>query len=239
MRHPTTIAHCRNTNNWTNNPVGCASPSTEIPLLPAHPANGAIHPSRTASATPGARRLVNQPRHDLLSPRLPVHPGETMLSTSHTTPLGGKGANTAVAACRAGAQAHFLGTVGCQTDVLGQLSAYGVHISAVQTLRSENTGQAVILLDANKENSIIVHPGANALLTETILDGFSVPLAEAVVVLHSEIDHAVVQKLARRARLAGAFVILNPSPMPQPNSPLLREDATVWSSACAIIMNEV
>lgn len=197
--------------------------------------------STVEQAAPSEVLVVSSINRDMTFtvPRLPILPGETMLSTSHTTSLGGKGANTAVAARRADAHTHFLGAVGRQTDVLHQLSAYGVQVSHVQTLSDADTGQAVILLDAAKENCIVVHPGANTLVTEAILKGVSDVLARAVLVLHLEIDHAVVQKLAKRARSEGSFIILNPSPVPRAGSPLRRDDSTVWSCAHVIIMNQI
>ncbi|MCC5983574.1 MAG: ribokinase [Rhodobacteraceae bacterium] len=93
--------------------------------------------------------------------RLPA-PGETVAARAVETGLGGKGANQAVAAARAGARVVQLGAVGTDGDAaLTQLQALGVDCRAVSRLPQTRTGHAVILIDAAGENSIVIHPGAN------------------------------------------------------------------------------
>lgn len=167
-------------------------------------------------------------------------PGETTLSTSLATSLGGKGANTAIAAKKAGAQVKFMGAIGPQRDALSQLQAYDVDVSHVTSLDDAETGQAVILLDDDKQNCIVVHPGANLSVSESVLNGLPSSLVStAIVVLHLEIDHSVVQLVAKHAKEAGALVMFNPSPTPTTSSVLLSADATVWTHVDVLIVNEV
>lgn len=93
-------------------------------------------------------------------PHLPG-PGETLAATGYARGLGGKGANMSVAAARAGCHVVHIGAVGADGAwAVERLLEYGVdtrHIAIV----SEPTGHAIIAVDADGENAIILHPGAN------------------------------------------------------------------------------
>jgi ribokinase len=92
-------------------------------------------------------------------------PGETVLATAVTRHVGGKGANQAVAAARAGASTRLLGCVGEDDDgvwLLAYLARAGVDTSAVVADPAMATGQAFITIDAASENTIVVSGGANA-----------------------------------------------------------------------------
>jgi len=91
-------------------------------------------------------------------------PGETVLATAATRQVGGKGANQAVAAARAGASTRLLGCVGPDDDgawLLAYLAGAGVDTSGVVADPATSTGQAFITLDATSENTIVVAGGAN------------------------------------------------------------------------------
>ena len=89
-------------------------------------------------------------------------PGETLAAQDHATGLGGKGANQSVAAARAGARAVHLGAVGRDGGpILERLGALGVDCTHVSHLDHAVTGHAVIMVDDQGENSIVIHPGAN------------------------------------------------------------------------------
>lgn len=94
-------------------------------------------------------------------PHIPA-PGETLAATNRDVFLGGKGTNMSVAAARAGSRVCHIGAVGNDGRwAVDRLLEYGVdtrHISVVE----EDTAQAIIAVDANGENSIILYPGANA-----------------------------------------------------------------------------
>jgi ribokinase len=99
-------------------------------------------------------------------------PGETVLATAEESGLGGKGANQAVAAALLGARVDFIGAVGGGGHgrlVQDELTASGVDTSGVLVIESAPTGAAYITVDGSGENTIVVVPGANALLTPEIL----------------------------------------------------------------------
>jgi ribokinase len=95
--------------------------------------------------------------------RLP-RPGETVLAMAATRHVGGKGANQAVAAARAGAPTRLVGCVGQDGDgawLLAYLTEAGVDTSGVESDPASATGQAFITIDETSENTIVVSGGAN------------------------------------------------------------------------------
>lgn len=93
-------------------------------------------------------------------PHLPA-PGETLSALAYTQGLGGKGANQSVAAARAGAACVHIGAVGANSDwVMLEMERYGVDLAGVSTL-AEATGHAIINVDPDAENAIVIYPGAN------------------------------------------------------------------------------
>ena len=153
--------------------------------------------------------------HTLRVPRIPA-PGETLTSSSMLTCFGGKGANQAVAAARAGGRVAMIGCVGVDdfgTRYIEALKFEGIDTSGV--LRSEMpTGSAFIAVDDMGENSIIVNPGANHAITVASIEKHAdlIRGAEALL-LQLECPLAVVRRAAEIAREAGVRVILNPSPL--------------------------
>lgn len=152
-------------------------------------------------------------------PRLP-RPGESMLAGDVITAPGGKGANQAVAAARMGAHVRMVGRVG--GDPFGgslrqSLAAAGVDVSGLRTSADAPTGTALIMLVEGVDNSIVVAPGANGRVALADLD--AVDWSEVgVLLVQFEIPLAVTAEAMRRARQAGALVILDPAP-PQPCPP--------------------
>lgn len=155
--------------------------------------------------------------------RLP-HPGETVSAHDYFEACGGKGANQAIAAVRAGARTAFIGAVG--GDAAGDtLRAAFVHdavdVSLLATVR-EPTGRALIGVSDDAENLIIVVPGANHALSVDHIDAAAALLANAKVVLvQLEVRLAVVQ---RAVELAGhdTIVVLNPAPASELPDDVLR-----------------
>mgnify|MGYP001793693814 CR=1 FL=1 len=99
-----------------------------------------------------------------------VGPGETLASTKHTKGLGGKGANMSVAAARAAARAVHIGAVGKDGRwAVDRLMEYGVDTRHVFDVH-EPTGHAIIMVDAQGENAILLHPGANFAVLETNIE---------------------------------------------------------------------
>jgi ribokinase len=143
------------------------------------------------------------------------HPkvGETVAGKAvHYFP-GGKGANQAVAAAKLGASTALIGRLG--TDAFGQqlrtfLAAQGVDLALVKDTADIHTGTAVITI-ADADNTIVVVPGANALVSAE--DVAAPALAKGdVAVSQFEIPQATIGAFFKRARAAGATTILNPAP---------------------------
>jgi ribokinase len=143
-------------------------------------------------------------------------PGETILGGSLSVATGGKGANQAVAAARAGARAVFVGAVGSDSvgaDILGDLAQRGVNTSRV--IRTpEPTGIALIQVDRAGENTIVVAPGANAALdaATTVASIADLADASAVLLCQLEIPAEVVSAAASEIGRAGGRFVLNLSP---------------------------
>ncbi len=134
--------------------------------------------------------------------RLP-RPGETVTDARLERIPGGKGANQAVAAARLGARTRFVGRLGSDDFVLRSLQGEGVDTSAVARDEGES-GTALILVDAEGENVIVVAPGANMRLSA---EDVRVGEADAVMCQREIPDEAI------RAAAAGArFFCLNAAP---------------------------
>jgi ribokinase len=142
------------------------------------------------------------------TPRLPA-PGETVIGTSFSEFAGGKGLNQAIAASRAGARTALVACVGndgAATHLLDVAGRDGVDTSHVAHVADIPTGRALIMVDDEGENSIVVVPGANAATTASELPPGRVVLAQ----LEVPVD-AVIAAFAT-ARAAGTTTVLNPAP---------------------------
>jgi ribokinase len=141
-------------------------------------------------------------------------PGETVLAASFRSTPGGKGANQAVAAARAGACVQFVGAVGedpAAAALREHLTANGVGADGLVTVPGPS-GSAVVVVDSTGENLIVVAPGANGRLT---LDSAALRGLVAdcdVLLLQLEIPVTTATAAAREAHSAGATVIVNASP---------------------------
>jgi len=101
-------------------------------------------------------------------PHIPA-PGETLAATGRQIFLGGKGANMSVAAARAAARVNHIGAVGADgTWAVERLLEYGVDTRNIAEIATE-TAQAIIMVDTGGENSIVLHPGANAEIPQATL----------------------------------------------------------------------
>lgn len=142
------------------------------------------------------------------------HPGETVLAKAARSTPGGKGANQAVAAARAGAQVQFVGAVGddpAGSALREHLTTNGVGTEGLVTLPGPS-GSAVVVVDSAGENLIIVAPGANGRLTvEASAQRRLITDCDALL-LQLEIPVATATAAARQAHAAGATVIVNASP---------------------------
>ena len=141
--------------------------------------------------------------------------GETLTARSMDVRFGGKGANQAVAAARAGAEVSMIGCVGRDehgTNYRTHLEKEGIRTDALVESESP-TGSAFIAVDDRGDNLIIVNSGANAFLSIEDLDKCG-PLFQNIdaVLLQLECPLPVAAHAARLAREAGALVVVNPSP---------------------------
>jgi ribokinase len=143
------------------------------------------------------------------------HPriGETVAGHAvHYFP-GGKGANQAVAAAKLGAPTTLIGRVA--KDAFGDqlkrfLAAQGIDLSFVQDTAEAHTGTAIITV-ADADNTIVVIPGANALVSATDVEAPALAKGD-VAVSQFEIPLPAIAAFFKRARAVGATTILNPAP---------------------------
>ena len=152
------------------------------------------------------------------APRLPVG-GETLIGHSFATVSGGKGANQAVAAARLGAQVAMVGCVGNDdygVQLRNALLAEQIDCQAVSTV-DDSSGVALIVVDDNSQNAIVIVAGANGAMTPAVIDRFDAVLQAAdVIICQLEIPDATVGHALKRARALGKVVILNPAPASRP-----------------------
>ena len=143
------------------------------------------------------------------------HPriGETVAGNAMLYFPGGKGANQAVAAAKLGAPTTLIGRLG--TDAFGQqlrifLAEQGVDLAYVKDTTDAHTGTALITI-ANTDNTIVVVPGANALVSA---EDVSIPVLTKgdIAVSQFEIPLPTIAAFFQRARAAGVTTILNPAP---------------------------
>ncbi len=148
-------------------------------------------------------------------PHIPA-PGETILGTEFMTIPGGKGANQAVAAARAGADVIFIACV--SDDSFGKQSVEnyrneGIDTSCIKVQPGIHSGIALINVAADGENSIAVAPGANNWLFPEDIFGFEAVFEGAKMVLAQlEVPMETIEAAAEIAHANGIPFILNPAP---------------------------
>ncbi|QQO32431.1 ribokinase [Bradyrhizobium diazoefficiens] len=152
------------------------------------------------------------------------HPrvGETVAGRQVLYFPGGKGANQAVAASRLGAKTTLIGRLG--TDAFGAelrtfLTAQGIDPGSIKETPETHTGTAIITVAAS-DNTIVVIPGSNALVSAD--DVADAPLAKGdVAVSQFEIPLPTIAAFFQRTRAAGATTLLNPAPAQKMSGELL------------------
>lgn len=147
--------------------------------------------------------------------KIPV-PGETILAKEMRLVPGGKGANQAYAAAKLGGQVAMIGAVGDDQfgkQLTNNLAEVGVDISGIETLSGCPTGNAMITVEEQGENAIIVVPGANAHLTTEMIDKH-IRLVDAcdIIIMQLEIPLDVVSYVKKLGMERGKQVILDPAP---------------------------
>jgi ribokinase len=157
-------------------------------------------------------------------PHIPK-PGETVLGGDFFTVQGGKGANQAVAAARAGGNVTFIACVG--NDLFGKQAiesykADGIDTSCIEIVDNVPTGVALINVADSGENSIAVAPGANARVTPEITDKYrDVIISANIVLMQLEIPIETVCHVVRMAHAVNIPVVLNPAPAREINPEIL------------------
>ena len=150
----------------------------------------------------------------LRATRMP-RPGESMIGETYCHIPGGKGANQAVGAARLGAAVTFVGKLGADAngvELRQTLVEQGISVDFVVVHDQSQTGLAVITLDAEGENSIIVFPGANMEIREEELHPAFFAGRYDALVLQLEVPRHIVVESCRLAREAGIPIILDAGP---------------------------
>lgn len=167
------------------------------------------------------------------TPRLPV-PGETVAGTGFATAAGGKGANQALAAQRAGAAVRMVGAVGRDDfaePAISLLKEAGTDLSGVKTVDGA-TGTALILVGGDGENMIAVVAGANGTVDAGQAEAAVAALkAGDTLMLQLEVPAAAVEVALKAAKGAGVRTVLN-------LAPLTAEAASLARLADIVIANE-
>ena len=164
--------------------------------------------------------------------RLPK-PGETVAGGTFSMAAGGKGANQALAARRAGAVVRHVSGVGKDgfADLaLALLRADGVDLSAMKVVDGA-TGIAMIFVDGNGENVIAVLPGANGQMTAADAEAALAGVSGGVLLVQQEIPQAATERALDLARAQGITAILN-------TAPFLDSTAALAPKAAILIANE-
>ncbi|REK77724.1 ribokinase [Paenibacillus paeoniae] len=152
--------------------------------------------------------------------RVPYIPqvGETLLGRSMERVPGGKGANQAVAAAKLGANVTMLGKVGGDefgAQLITNLNQAGVRTEGINLVAGASSGLAVIQVNDEGDNSIVVLAGANELCNKNFILSYEDQIKEAeMVILQMEIPHKAVYEAVDLAKKHQKTVILNPAPAP-------------------------
>lgn len=167
--------------------------------------------------------------------RIPA-PGETVLASGLRRSGGGKGANQAVAAARAGgAEVAFVGAVGDDAggaELREGMRADGIDVAGLETADAP-TGTALISVDDDGENAIVVVAGANGARTQLSESQSAIVAGARVLVTQLEVPVPLV-RAAAAARADRAWHVLNAAP----SSPLTGDGATLLADVDVLVVNE-
>jgi ribokinase len=159
-------------------------------------------------------------------PEIP-RPGETLLGGEFKTFPGGKGANQAVAAARAGGEVVFIAAVGDDPYGVEAIKGYkldNINTENIKICKGVPSGVAMITIADNGENAITVAPGANTQLKPEDLEEAEEPFHEAeFMLIQLEIPLDTVQKAVELCTELKTKVILNPAPAPMLGDEILQQ----------------
>ena len=203
--------------------------------------NSSLH-SRPVTGDRSRIVVVGSLNMDLVmrTPRVPLA-GETLSGYQFSTLSGGKGANQAVACARLGGEVTMIGRIG--DDAFGQvlrdgLLADGVDVSGVRTTQGVATGVAMILVEDNGQNRIVLAGGANDALFSDDLDEFA-PVIEGARMLVVQLETPLpgVVRAVEIAHASGVKVLLNPAPVQSvPDELLAKVDILVPNESEASLL---
>jgi len=161
-----------------------------------------------------------------------VQPGETESSTAMNTFLGGKGMNQSVALAKAGVQVWQGGMIGEDGQpFLDACGEFGVRADYIRTVAGKS-GHAIIQIDKNAQNCILLYGGANQMLTEEYVDEtLSHFAAGDMLLLQNEVN--LLPYIVDKAYERGLFIALNPSPYNE------KLDAVDMKKISLFLFNEV
>lgn len=148
------------------------------------------------------------------APKLPL-PGETLLGGAFFMNAGGKGANQAVAAAKLGGNVTLVTKVG--NDIFGKQTINGlkkenINVDFVFVDDIAPSGTALIMVNDEGENCIVVAPGANANLLPSDIETVNNINEAAIILMQLEIPMATIEAVAKNAKANGQKVIINPAP---------------------------
>lgn len=155
--------------------------------------------------------------------KLPL-PGETLLGGTFFMNAGGKGANQAVSAARLGGNVTLVTKVG--NDIFGKQTIEGLKKESINTDfvfvdQEAPSGTALIMVNAEGENCIVVAPGANANLSPGDIETVNIIPEAEIILMQLEIPIETIIAVARNAKSNGQRVIINPAPAQKLNDELL------------------
>ncbi len=161
-----------------------------------------------------------------------VQPGETEASFSMNVFLGGKGINQSVAAAQAGAEVYHGGMIGEDgKPFLEACVKYGVDSRYIRQVEGKS-GHAIIQIDKNAQNCILLYGGANQMLTEAYVDEVLADFAAGdILLLQNEVN--MLPYIVDKAYEKGMQIALNPSPFNE------KLDAVDMGKISIFLLNEV
>lgn len=147
--------------------------------------------------------------------RLPL-PGETMAMHDRSIAGGGKGANQAIAAVRAGSETSFIAKIGkdhAADFMMDTFKKDGLNIDNVTIDPEAGTGKAYILLDEHGQNSILIYGGANQTITSEDIDNAASTISDAdCLIAQFEVPVPAIIEAFKIAKDNDVLTILNPAP---------------------------
>lgn len=142
-----------------------------------------------------------------------VTPGETLSSSRYQSVLGGKGANQSIAAAHAGTAVKHVGAVhSSDTPFVNQLESAGVNCQFVNQQNTIASGHAIIQVNDEGENAIVLFAGANHILSETQIDN-AIDSAEDDDWVLLQNETSAIGSIINKAADKGLFIAFNPAPM--------------------------